>query len=250
MSPASCPSLIYCPTLHVTSCSSQRTSLHFPPRPSYFLSPDSAGDSLLKLKFFGFFFPFSQASLWLNSFRRSEKVGIQTTQNYEHFHKEMEKNCTSHIPWPDIIKFHLKKLYHIEHIQCLLSKAPSFPLSMVSSWLLSAPVTSILQPFWPCSLHLSLLDSYSVTLVSFFKMETNMVLIQIFQGASFNLALHQQTQYYSRNWPLLESSSVPELGRSHGVGNVTHSSKLAWRTPWTEEPGGLQSMGSQRVGHN
>ena len=30
---------------------------------------------------------------------------------------------------------------------------------------------------------------------------------------------------------------------------ATHSSTLAWRIPWTEEPGGLQSMGSQRVGH-
>ena len=33
-------------------------------------------------------------------------------------------------------------------------------------------------------------------------------------------------------------------------GMVTHSSILAWRIPWTEEPGRLQSMGSQRVGHN
>ena len=31
---------------------------------------------------------------------------------------------------------------------------------------------------------------------------------------------------------------------------ATHSSILAWRIPWTEEPSGLQSMGSQRVGHN
>ena len=31
---------------------------------------------------------------------------------------------------------------------------------------------------------------------------------------------------------------------------VTYSSILAWRIPWTEEPGGLQSMGSQRAGHN
>ena len=30
----------------------------------------------------------------------------------------------------------------------------------------------------------------------------------------------------------------------------THSSILAWKIPWTEEPGGLQSMGSQRVGHD
>ena len=31
---------------------------------------------------------------------------------------------------------------------------------------------------------------------------------------------------------------------------VTHSSVLTWRVPWTEEPGGLQSIGSQRVGHD
>ena len=31
---------------------------------------------------------------------------------------------------------------------------------------------------------------------------------------------------------------------------ATHSSVLAWEIPWTEEPGGLQSMGSQRVRHN
>ena len=31
---------------------------------------------------------------------------------------------------------------------------------------------------------------------------------------------------------------------------ATHSSALAWRTPWTEEPGGVLSMGSHRVGHN
>ena len=33
-------------------------------------------------------------------------------------------------------------------------------------------------------------------------------------------------------------------------GVETHSSDLAWEIPWTEEPGGLRSMGSQRVGHN
>ena len=33
-------------------------------------------------------------------------------------------------------------------------------------------------------------------------------------------------------------------------GMATHSSVLAWRIPWTEEPGGLQSMGSHRVGHD
>jgi len=33
-------------------------------------------------------------------------------------------------------------------------------------------------------------------------------------------------------------------------GMATHSTVLAWRIPWTEEPGRLQSMGLQRVGHN
>ena len=35
-----------------------------------------------------------------------------------------------------------------------------------------------------------------------------------------------------------------------GEGNGTHSSTLAWKIPWMEEPGGLQSMGSLRVGHD
>ena len=35
-----------------------------------------------------------------------------------------------------------------------------------------------------------------------------------------------------------------------GGGMATHSSVLAWRMPWTERPGGLQSMGLQRVGHD
>ena len=42
----------------------------------------------------------------------------------------------------------------------------------------------------------------------------------------------------------------PGSGRSLEKGMATHSSILAWRTPWIEEPGGLQSMGSQRVGHD
>ena len=33
-------------------------------------------------------------------------------------------------------------------------------------------------------------------------------------------------------------------------GMVSHSNILAWRIPWTEEPGGLESLGSQRVGHD
>jgi len=39
---------------------------------------------------------------------------------------------------------------------------------------------------------------------------------------------------------------IPGLRRSPGKGKATHSSILAWRIPWTEEPGGLHSMGSQK----
>ena len=47
-----------------------------------------------------------------------------------------------------------------------------------------------------------------------------------------------------------DASLIPGSGRSLGEGNGNHSSILAWEIPRTEEPGGLQSMGSQGVGHD
>ena len=47
-----------------------------------------------------------------------------------------------------------------------------------------------------------------------------------------------------------DTSSIPGSGRSLEEGMATHSSILAWKIPWTEEPGGQQSIGSQRVGHD
>ena len=44
--------------------------------------------------------------------------------------------------------------------------------------------------------------------------------------------------------------SIPGQDDLLEKGTATHSSILAWRIPWTEEPGGLQSMGLQRVGHD
>ena len=46
------------------------------------------------------------------------------------------------------------------------------------------------------------------------------------------------------------TGSILGWGRSPEEEMATHSSLLAWRIPWTEEPGGLQSVGSQRVGHD
>ena len=47
-----------------------------------------------------------------------------------------------------------------------------------------------------------------------------------------------------------DPGSIPGLGRSPGEEMATHSSILAWKIPWMEEPGRLQSMGSQRVEHD
>ena len=44
-----------------------------------------------------------------------------------------------------------------------------------------------------------------------------------------------------------DPGSIPGSGRSPGEGMATHSSTIAWKIPWTEEPGRLQSMGPQRV---
>ena len=51
--------------------------------------------------------------------------------------------------------------------------------------------------------------------------------------------------------PAVRETWVWSLGRKDPLEEMaTHSSILAWRIPWMEEPGGLQSMGSQRVGHD
>ena len=47
-----------------------------------------------------------------------------------------------------------------------------------------------------------------------------------------------------------DMGSVPGLGRFPGVEHCTHSRVLAWKVPWMEEPGRLQSMGSQRMRHD
>ena len=52
--------------------------------------------------------------------------------------------------------------------------------------------------------------------------------------------------------PAKQETRVQSLGKGDplGKGMATHSSILAWRISWTEDPGGLQSLGSQRVRHN
>ena len=55
-----------------------------------------------------------------------------------------------------------------------------------------------------------------------------------------------------KNLPAIREIQVLSLGQEDPLEKemATHSRVLAWKIPWTEEPGGLQSMGLQRVGHN
>ena len=55
-----------------------------------------------------------------------------------------------------------------------------------------------------------------------------------------------------KNPPAKQETRVPSLGQEDPLEKemATYSSILAWKTPWIEAPGGLQTMGSQTVGHN
>ena len=55
-----------------------------------------------------------------------------------------------------------------------------------------------------------------------------------------------------KNLPAMQETWVRSLGWKDPLekGMASHSSILAWEIPWTEEPGRLQSLGSQRVGHD
>ena len=55
-----------------------------------------------------------------------------------------------------------------------------------------------------------------------------------------------------KNLPAMQKTRVQTLGGKEPLEKemATYSSILPWRIPWTEEPGGLQPMGSQRVEHN
>ena len=55
-----------------------------------------------------------------------------------------------------------------------------------------------------------------------------------------------------KNLPEIQEMLVRSLGQEDSLekGMATHASLLAWRIPWTEDPGGLQSIGLQKVRHN
>ena len=78
--------------------------------------------------------------------------------------------------------------------------------------------------------------------VKYTESDVTCVLIRSFPGG----ASAQESACRCRGFE--RESWIPGSGRSPGIGNPTHFCALAWRIPWTEEPGGLQSMEPQRVG--
>ena len=73
-----------------------------------------------------------------------------------------------------------------------------------------------------------------------------MCIESVMQGDSLQVA------QMVKNLPAVQETWVQSLGQEDALekGQATYSSILAWRIPWTEEPGGLQFMGLKRVGHN
>ena len=65
----------------------------------------------------------------------------------------------------------------------------------------------------------------------------------------FGVSLVAQTV---KNLPAMQNIQVQSLGQEDPLEKemATHSNTLAWKIPWTEKPGRLQSVGSQRVGHD
>ena len=81
---------------------------------------------------------------------------------------------------------------------------------------------------------------WQIFLVSMCWIEINLFLIRVWVAQMVkNPPARQETWVQSLDW---------EDSLEKGI--VSHYSSLAWRIPWTEEPGGLQSMGSQRIRHD
>ena len=82
-------------------------------------------------------------------------------------------------------------------------------------------------------------------------------LLQIFPTQELNQGLLGSHIYVLvtqmvKNLPAMQETWVLSVGQEDPLEKemATHSRILAWEVPWTEEPGGLQSMGSQRVRHD
>ena len=95
------------------------------------------------------------------------------------------------------------------------------------------------------------LPTYRYTFVG--PLEENTVYFVLEASSSWALPLRTSpVVQLVKNLSAMQETQVRFLGREDPLEKemATNSSTLAWRIPWTEEPGRLQSVGSQRIGHN
>ena len=91
-------------------------------------------------------------------------------------------------------------------------------------------------------------DGFTAEFYQKFREELTPILVKLFQKIAGGSVLNICLQFRRLG---VDVGLIPRSGRSPGGEDMaTDSSILAWRIPWTEEPGELQSMQSQRVGHD
>ena len=94
-------------------------------------------------------------------------------------------------------------------------------------------------------------DTKSQTRLSDFHFHCHVHAYKVLSGVLTRIGASLVAQRI-KHLPAMQETQVRFLGWEDPLEKkmATHSSVLAWRIPWTEEPGGLQSTGSQRVGHD
>ena len=127
---------------------------------------------------------------------------------------------------------------------CSCTDLLTVTINPAPSW---ASISNTLPPnslSWFCNYRLPLL---SVTSPWYFGICLYCFITSILHSS----VLHWVAQRL-KHLPGMRETRVRSLGREDPLEKemATHSSTLAWRIPWREEPGGLQSMGWQRVGHD
>ena len=88
--------------------------------------------------------------------------------------------------------------------------------------------------------------------VDLFHLQTEIILLLSLQFGWLLLSLSSLMAQMVKHLPAMWETWVQSLGWEDPLEKemAMHSSMLAWKIPWTEEPGGLQSMESQRIGHD
>ena len=106
---------------------------------------------------------------------------------------------------------------------------------------------------WKGLFHSNTKNTWSMHLISSFRKRINSTVEVIFGDTIYteNFLKFLKLKQMVKNLPIMQETWVQSLGGEDPLekGMTTYSSILAWRIPWTEEPGGLWSMGLQRVGH-